>query len=142
MRASKKTDGFRGTRILRFFMCVNATKVLIPRYCIFHNLPLDLRKIQNLFFSIELSFTNIVPRCRHVEFQLANITGKKTTLTHITTTTQHNDNDNNDDDDDDDEDDDNDDDDDDDDNNTPKLWQLNPPVTWRLLQRRRRRRRR
>jgi hypothetical protein len=73
---------------------------------------LDLRKIQNLFFSIELSFTNIVPRRHHIEFQLANITGKKTTLTHITTTTQHNDNDNNDDDDDDDEDDDNDDDDD------------------------------
>ncbi len=88
-------------------MCVNATKVLIPRYCIFHNLPLDLWNIQNLFFSIELSFTNIVPRRRHVEFQLANITGKKTTLTHITTTTQHNDDNNDDDDDDNDNDNDN-----------------------------------
>ncbi len=45
---------------------------------------------------------NIVPRRRHVEFQLANITGKKTTLTHNTTTTQHNDDDNDDNDDDDD----------------------------------------
>ncbi len=45
----KKTDGFQGTRIFRFFMCVKATKVLIPRYCIFHNLPLDLQKIENLF---------------------------------------------------------------------------------------------
>ncbi len=73
------------------------TKVLIPRYCIFHNLLLDLRKIQNLYFSIELSFMNIVPRPHHVEFQLANITGKKTTLTHITATTQHNDDDDDDD---------------------------------------------
>ncbi len=48
-----------------------------------------------IFFSVELSFTNIVPRHCHVEFQLTIITGQKnkySSPTSTKTTTHHNNN--------------------------------------------------
>ncbi len=73
-------------------MCVKTTKVLIPECDIFGNLPWEDSKA---FFSVELSFTNIVPRHCYIEFQLTTITGQKykhSLPTSTKTTTYHNNN--------------------------------------------------
>ncbi len=84
-RHPKNTDGFRGTRILRFCMCVWGTKVLIPECGIFHQYRIFhwIFGRSKIFFLLLNFHSRIfylhhhVMPC-HVEFQLTTIIHQKT----------------------------------------------------------------